>query len=233
MSEGGVSDRNFREAMQEYFSSAVHLELINNIQGKFARLILPIARNFIHLYRYAFRETLRTSKHLTVSFINHFADVLLFHTLRRVFFFLLGFKLGPRVSIALLFRFYKFGGIYVGEGSIVNRSCLFDNRGDIRIGRNVSIARDVYIFTGGHDPNSPLFEMITAPVQIDDYAVIFSRASIMPGVKIGYGAVVYSGAVVTKDVEPLSIVGGVPARVIGARKIMPNYYLNYPYPSAM
>lgn len=165
--------------------------------------------------------------------MNFFGDILLFHSLRCIFFRFLGFRLGSNASIALSFRFYKYGGISIGDGSVVNRSCLFDNRGDILIGRHVSIARDVYIFTSGHDPESPFFEMVTAPVLIDDHAVIFSRATIMPGIKIGAGAIVYSGAVVTKDVEPMSIVGGVPARVIGKRKTIPKYALNYPYPMAM
>ena len=131
------------------------------------------------------------------------------------------------------FRFYRVGGISIGTGSVVNRSCLFDNRHHIKIGKHVSVARNVSIFTAGHDPESPFFEMVTAPVCIDDHAVIFADAMIMPGVRIGAGAVVYGGAVVTNDVDPMSIVGGVPAKHIGYRNTTPLYKLNYPYPMAM
>jgi Acetyltransferase (isoleucine patch superfamily) len=54
---------------------------------------------------------------------------------------------------------------------------------------------------------------------IEDYVFIGPRAIILPGVKIGKGAVVAAGAVVTKDVAPFSVVGGVPAKIIGERKI--------------
>jgi acetyltransferase-like isoleucine patch superfamily enzyme len=131
------------------------------------------------------------------------------------------------------FQFYRPGGVTIGEGSVVNRDCLFDNRDSIEVGKSVSIARDVSIFTAGHDPESPFFEMTTAPVQIDDHAVIFAGATVMPGVHIGMGAIVYGGAVVTRSVEPMAIVGGVPARVVGRRSTPPLYALDYPYPLAM
>jgi len=55
------------------------------------------------------------------------------------------------------------------------------------------------------------------PVVIEDHVWIGMRAIILPGVRIGRGAVVAVGAVVTRDVEPLTVVAGVPARVIGSR----------------
>jgi maltose O-acetyltransferase len=54
---------------------------------------------------------------------------------------------------------------------------------------------------------------------IKDYVFIGPRAIILPGVTIGQGAVVAAGAVVTKDIPAKTIVGGVPAAVIGERKI--------------
>ena len=70
------------------------------------------------------------------------------------------------------------------------------------------------------------FKARTEPVEIGDYVFIGPRVIIMPGVKIGKGAVVAGGAVVTKDVEPFTIVGGVPAKPICERKNKnPNYKL--------
>lgn len=50
---------------------------------------------------------------------------------------------------------------------------------------------------------------------IENYVWLASRVTVLPGVTIGRGAVVAAGAVVTKDVPPLAIVGGVPAKIIG------------------
>jgi len=233
MAEGGVSDRKFGLAMREYFHCTNRLGLTSKRHAKLASVALPTARKLLHTYRLVFRNPLRTIKHMLVSLANGIGQCLPFHSLRCYWFSLLGFQLASRASIAMGFQFYRTGNVTIGEGSVVNRSCLFDNRDHIHVGRNVSIARGVSIFTAGHDPESPLFEMITAPVHIDDHAVIFAGAMVMPGVRIGAGAVVYGGAVVTKNVEPMTIVGGVPARPIGRRGTEPAYALNYPYPLAM
>ncbi|MBC2722396.1 MAG: hypothetical protein HGJ97_06900 [Desulfosporosinus sp.] len=59
------------------------------------------------------------------------------------------------------------------------------------------------------------FKSVGAPVTIDHHSWICSRAIMLPGINIGAYAVVASGAVVTKDVPPYAVVGGVPAKVIG------------------
>ena len=233
MSEGGVSDRKFGEAMREYFLCTTRTGLTSNWYAAFASRLLPAVRRVLHVSRSVSRGPMRTLKHILVSLANSAAQCLPFHLLRRIYFWLLGFRLGRRASIAMDFRFYKTGNLVIGDGSVVNRSCLFDNRGCIQIGKHVSIARNVMIFTAGHDPESPFFEMVSAPVRIDDRAVIFANSNIMPGVHIGFGAVIYGGAVVTTDVEPMTIVGGVPARVLGRRHTIPDYALNYTYPQAM
>jgi maltose O-acetyltransferase len=108
-------------------------------------------------------------------------------------------------------------GITIGRYTIVNQQCCLDGRGGLAIGNNVDVAPGVWILTDSHDMNDPLFREVLAPVKIGDYVWIGSRALILPGVTIGEGAVVAAGAVVTGDVEPYCIVGGVPARPIGRR----------------
>ena len=68
--------------------------------------------------------------------------------------------------------------------------------------------------------------LLRGGVFIDDYAWICCRSVILPGIKIGKGAIVASGAVVTKDVPPYAIVGGIPAKVIGWRE-KKNYDYGY------
>lgn len=93
----------------------------------------------------------------------------------------------------------------------------------MKIGRNVSISHRVSLMTGSHDINSKDFCANGGPIEIDDYAFIGVNASVLHSVKIGKGAVVCAGAVVTKDVPDFAVVAGIPAKVIGTR----NKNLNY------
>lgn len=90
--------------------------------------------------------------------------------------------------------------------------------GGVIIGNNVDIAQETNIWTEQHDYNSPTYNAVCKTVIIEDYVWLASRVTVLPGVLIGRGAVVASGAVVTKDVPPLAIVAGIPAKIIGYRK---------------
>jgi len=83
----------------------------------------------------------------------------------------------------------------------------------------VDIASQVMIYNSEHDVHSDDMRPIEAPVVIEDYVFIGPRAIILPGVTIHRGAVVAAGAVVTKDIPEKAIVGGVPAQIIGERKL--------------
>lgn len=117
--------------------------------------------------------------------------------------------------------------ISIGKNTIINKNCLIDGRGGCVIGNNVDIAQDAYIWTEQHDYNSPNYDSVNKTVHIEDDVWIASRATILPGVKVGKGAVVACGSVVTKDVLPYTVVGGVPAKVIGKRTAALNYKLKY------
>jgi acetyltransferase-like isoleucine patch superfamily enzyme len=73
------------------------------------------------------------------------------------------------------------------------------------------------LITGSHDISISTFDLITKPITIMDNVWVATGAMILPGVTIGEGAVVAAGAVVTKDVEPWTVVGGNPAKVIKRR----------------
>ena len=123
-------------------------------------------------------------------------------------------------------RFFHVGGLSVGAGTLVNRGVYLDNRAGIRIGKQVSIAHDARIYTMGHDPHDEAFATKGQEVRIDDYAVVFAGAMIMPGVHLGEGSVVMAGSVVTKSVPPYRMVGGNPAVDIGERGCKPTYRLD-------
>ena len=130
-------------------------------------------------------------------------------------------KVGMRVGRNCVIR----RGVYlaspneleVGDGSFIGRASLYCT-GGIRIGKNVNISDGVVVITAKHDINSPTFEAAYEPIVIDDWAWLATNAIILGGVRVGEGAVVAAGAVVTRDVPPYTVVGGNPAEAIGERK---------------
>jgi maltose O-acetyltransferase len=118
--------------------------------------------------------------------------------------------------------------VSIGEGTVINHGCLLYTTGGLHIGRQVSISSGVWLVTGSHDLNARGFRAFFQPITIGDYAWLGSRATILAGVTVGEGAVVMAGAVVTRDVPPYAIVGGVPARQVGERTLTdPSYDLAF------
>lgn len=89
----------------------------------------------------------------------------------------------------------------------------------ITIGTKVAISREAFICTASHDITKPNRPLITAPITICDGVWIGARATILPGVTIGEGAIVAANAVVTRDVAPWTVVGGNPAKFIKPREL--------------
>ena len=119
--------------------------------------------------------------------------------------------------------------IRIGKGSIIGDNSILDGRNGISIGDNVVFASNVKIWTEQHDHRDPWFRCGTQehkPVIIDDRAWIGSHTIILHSVHIGEGAVVAAGAVVTKDVEPYTIVAGIPAKKVGNRNTDLRYVMD-------
>jgi acetyltransferase-like isoleucine patch superfamily enzyme len=105
----------------------------------------------------------------------------------------------------------------IGDGCRLNYGCSIAATQEVRIGRHVRIGTYVTIADNDfHDLHRRALRPPARPVIIEDHVWIGGKASITKGVRIGTGAVVGIGAVVTRDVPPFAIVAGVPARVIGA-----------------
>lgn len=118
--------------------------------------------------------------------------------------------------------------IYLGKRNVINFGCVLDGRRySIYTDEDVSIGPEAAILTLGHDPQSPHFADRGGDVVIGARVWIGYRAIILPGVCIGEGSVVAAGAVVTHNVEPYTIVAGVPARKVGDRTRSLEYKLNY------
>ena len=146
------------------------------------------------------------------------------HTIRWICYSLAGVKMGRGSHLHMGTQFFNPANVSIGEGTIIGQNAFLDGRDKLVIGKHVDIASDVMIYNSEHDLNATDFVAIQEPVEIGDYVFIGPRSIILPGVKIGRGAVVAAGAVVTKNVDDFAIVGGVPAKVIGERS---NKELNY------
>ncbi|MEK7616850.1 MAG: DapH/DapD/GlmU-related protein [Patescibacteria group bacterium] len=169
-------------------------------------------------------------------FYNWLADFFLFwlqlkcyipsHHVRRFLLRLCGAKIGKGSAVHMGISFFSLKNLAIGQDTIIGRNAFLDGRAPIHIGNHVDIASDIMVYNSEHDINSEEFNTVLGLVEIGDYVFIGPRAIILPGVKIGKGAVVAAGAVVTKDVAEFSIVGGVPAEVLGERKLKdPKYKL--------
>lgn len=130
----------------------------------------------------------------------------------------MGVEMSKNVKLYNDFQVRNPKGLIIEDGVYVGPKVLLDARCGLTIRHNAVIAYDAVIWTLNHDYNDPNFITKGAPVEIGAFAWICSRAIIMPGVTIGEGAVVASGAIVTHDVPSYTIVGGVPAKNIGVRE---------------
>lgn len=105
--------------------------------------------------------------------------------------------------------------IRFGKEVFINSGCHFQDQGGIEIGDGAMIGHNVVLATVNHDLNpANNRKNHYAPVKIGNHVWIGANVTILPGVTIGNWAVVAAGAVVTKDVPELTVVGGVPAKVL-------------------
>lgn len=125
---------------------------------------------------------------------------------------------GAGTAVQMGCKFLNGRKIELGDRNVINFDCLLDGRRyGIRTGDDVSIGPEAALLTLGHDPQSPDFADRGGEVIVGSRAWICYRAIILPGVSIGEGAVVAAGAVVSRDVDPYTIVAGSPAKVVGKR----------------
>ena len=135
---------------------------------------------------------------------------------------------GAGTHVQMHCRFLNGRKVLLGDRNVINFGCLLDGRKhEITTGSDVSMGPEASILTLGHDPQSRDFSDKGGPVRIGDRVWIGYRALVLPGVTIGEGAVVAAGAVVSRDVEPFTIVAGTPAKVIGTRERSLDYKLSY------
>jgi acetyltransferase-like isoleucine patch superfamily enzyme len=115
----------------------------------------------------------------------------------------------------------------IGSNCAIGRHCVLDARGGITIGRDVNISSHARLQTAKHLVDDPDFAHEFAPIVLGDRVWVAEGAFVLGGITIGEGAVVAAGAVVTADVEPYTVVAGVPARKIRDRSRELRYQLTW------
>jgi acetyltransferase-like isoleucine patch superfamily enzyme len=156
---------------------------------------------------------------LILYIANYWVAFVPFHCVRLAYYrHVCRFKIGRNSSIHMGTRFLSVRRFEMGNNSVINENCVIGNRCKrVGIGDCVVIAPECHLRSGDHDVNDPFFGVRYDEIDIGDYAFIGLRATILKGVKLGKGAVVAAGAIVTKSVPPYEVVAGVPAKKIGER----------------
>ncbi|MCH4552106.1 glycosyltransferase [Aestuariibaculum lutulentum] len=227
MRTGGLSETSFYLAHKQYLNSLFDNGIIDKKE-------LFIEKNKLLfksiLKRFLTRKNVAKIKLqiwiVIVSIFNFLIRYIPFNFFKRKLLKISGISLGSNSYIHNS-TFLSLGKLSVGDFTVINPKCIIDNRGEIKIGSNVSIAHYCKIYTTGHDVNCSYFTGIKKAVVIEDNVVLFSNCIIQPGVTLGKGCVVFPGSVVTKDVPPFTMVGGNPAKLIGQRNKNLNYRIDY------
>ncbi len=160
---------------------------------------------------------------LQFYFLNFMISYFPSQCVRKLILRIMRMKIGRNCAIYGKFEIRNPWKITIGNNTSVGHRATLDGRGTLTIGSNVNISSEVMIWTWQHNYDSPSFEIVSKPVIIEDYAWISARVIILPGVKIAKGSVIAAGAVVTKDTEPFTVYGGVPAKKIKDRSKELNY----------
>ncbi len=128
-----------------------------------------------------------------------------------------GARIGPSVFISPAEIAGKLNLFSVGEDTFIGRVEI-QVVGEVRIGSHVCINDGVRIFSASHNLLDTRWTRYEESVVIADYVWIASGALILPGVSIGRGAVIGAGAVISRDVPPLALAVGNPARILEGRR---------------
>lgn len=145
------------------------------------------------------------------------------HTVRIAWLRLGGARIGKGSSIWRHTEVLGVENLVMGDDSVIAWHCQVDARAGLVIGDHVAIASHVLIIAGSHDLTAPEFWSISAPIYIEDYVWVASRALIGHGAHLRRGSVVTANTIVAKEIAPYKIVGGSGAKPMGERPHNLNY----------
>lgn len=139
------------------------------------------------------------------------------HVWRVLLLRLFGARLGRGVRVYNSARIWAPWNFVMGDFSVLGDRVDCYSVARVEIGAHSIVSQYSFLCTATHDADQAHFPLITAPIRIGDRSWVAADAFIGPGVTVGEGAVVGARASVFKDVEPWTVVGGTPARLIRSR----------------
>lgn len=138
--------------------------------------------------------------------------------IRKWFYQIMGARIGKNTVLCRRVEVLLPKGLRLADRVAVGWFAELDARGGIVVDHDTNISSHVKLITGSHDVDDLNFSADFRPIEIGHHCWIGTGAIILQGVKIGDGAVIAAGAVVTKNVPPYEVWGGVPAHFIKRRQ---------------
>lgn len=134
-----------------------------------------------------------------------------------------GARIGERLKLWRDVYIDDYRNLVVGSDVSISKGAMFICAGGVTLGDEAMIGYGAQLVTAGHTitdvGESMRFSGLTiAPIVVERGAWVGAGAILLPGVTLGEGSVVAAGAVITKDVEPFTVVAGVPGKVVGSRE---------------
>ena len=218
----GVSNNAYKSIWYNY--------KITTTYGVTAKKIITLVKNLVSI-QVKRSLIIKWARAFVLEYmVNDILPHIPFWTTRRLLLKAIGMKIGKKSFVMKKNYIISPNRLTIGDFTHINRNCTIDARGYITIGNNTSISHSVNIMTGSHDISSSNFASYYLPITIEDNVWIGINATILAGIKIGKGAVVCAGAIVTKDVPPYSVVAGIPARIVNKRNENLNYHCIWDMP---
>jgi putative colanic acid biosynthesis acetyltransferase WcaF len=139
------------------------------------------------------------------------------HAWRAMLLRIFGAKLGAGVRVYPSARIWAPWNLHMGDASCIGWDVDCYCVAPIHIGAHATVSQRAYLCSASHDYDAPGLPLVSAPITIGARAWITAEAFVGPGVHVGEGAVALARAVVTRDVEAWTVVGGHPARALRQR----------------
>lgn len=149
-----------------------------------------------------------------------------FHAWRSWLLRMFGATVGPNVHIYPRARIWAPWNLVCHEAAAIGDGAIIYNPVRVTLGSHAIVSQEAYLCGATHDYDDAAFPLKALPITLGAYTWVCARASVLPGVTVGEGAVLALGSVASRDLEPWTVYGGVPAR-----KIKKRVRTNHPEPS--